>query len=128
MDNSYEKIITMMRSQGAVNNSAEVQIGVMTGQYSCKVGDLNLGKEDLLFNELLLRPQTTTSNGTMTASGNISVSCIGGGGSFSLNSSANIEESSAEWTSNYKLKAGDIVAVTKITEDTYAILGRLVKA
>lgn len=128
-DNPYENIIRMMQTQGAVNNSAEVQIGIMTGPDSCKIGDLELDKKDLLFNELLIHPQLrNVYNSSVTESGSISVSCVCGGGSYNLNSSSNsLTETNNEWTDQFKLKAGDIVAVTRVNADTYAVLGRLVR-
>ena len=79
-DNSYEKIIRLMQSQGAVNNSAEVKVGVMSGPKSCTVGELALSGSDLMIVENLRN----------------------------------------------NLIKGDVVAITRISEDCYAILGKLV--
>lgn len=79
-DNSYEKIIRLMQAQGAVNNSAEVKVGVMTGPKSCTVGELALSGSDLMIVENLRN----------------------------------------------NLIKGDVVAITRISEDCYAILGKLV--
>ncbi len=92
-DNSYEKIIRLMQSQGAVNNSAEVKVGVMTGPKSCTVGDLALSGSDLMIAEHLLHKVALY----------------------------NEEEQYLK-----PLKKGDVVAITRISEDCYAILGKLV--
>ena len=45
--NAYEEILGMMRNEGKKDNSASIQIGVMTGENSCKVGKLSLSGGDL---------------------------------------------------------------------------------
>ena len=92
-EGAYEKIIRMMQQQGAANNSAEVQTGVMTGPKSCKVGDLPLSGSDLLIAEHLLHRVQLY----------------------------NEDEKYLE-----PLKKGDVVAITRLSDDCYAILGRLV--
>lgn len=119
-DNPYEKIIRMMQTQGATNNSAEVQIGVMTSETSCKVGDLELDKDDLLFNELLVKPQLIDKG---KAEGRISIN----GGAMQDYKTENTKDTEKELLEDFKLKAGDIVAVTKISDETYAVLGRLIR-
>lgn len=119
-DNPYEKIIRMMQTQGATNNSAEVQIGVMTSETSCKVGDLELDNDDLLFNELLVKPQLIDKG---KAEGRISIN----GGAMQDYKTEDTKDTEKELLEDFKLKAGDIVAVTKISDETYAVLGRLIR-
>lgn len=118
-DTAYERIIRIMQQRGADYNSAEVQIGVMTGKDALKIGDLELQKEDLLFNELLIRPQLRIG----PRSGKISIAA-GPFQTFQEQDSA--DDETQELVSGFELKAGDIVAVTKIDDDCYAVLGRLV--
>lgn len=119
MDGPYAKIIRMMQQQGATNNSAEVQIGVMTAKNKLKIGDLELDKDDLLFMELLVRPQLRKKG---KSKGQISIN----GGSFQSFETKDAEDEKQDWSDDFALKAGDVVAVTKINEDCYAVLGRLV--
>lgn len=45
--NAYEEILGMMRNEGKKDNTAPIQIGIMTGANSCKVGKLILSGTDL---------------------------------------------------------------------------------
>lgn len=46
--NAYEEILGVMRSEGKKDNTAPIQIGVMTSATSCKIGKLELSGGDLL--------------------------------------------------------------------------------
>lgn len=113
-DNPYEKLIRMMQEQGATNNSAEVQTAVMTGPKSCKVGELPLSGSDLLIAEHLTKPVLTK---------------------LEIEISEEVTPTTGtkhthKWTDKSEyiepLKAGDVVAITRLSDDQYAILGRLV--
>ena len=68
--NGYERIINMMREQGAVKNPASLQLGEMTSATSCKVGDLKLDADDLLIPEHLTDYEIKIdieNKGTLTA-------------------------------------------------------------
>lgn len=51
--NAYEEILSVMRGEGKKDNPAPIQIGVMTGAKSCKIGNLILSGGDLLIAEHL---------------------------------------------------------------------------
>jgi hypothetical protein len=46
--NGYERIINLMRQQGATNNPIPLQLGEMASATNCYVGDLKLDKDDFL--------------------------------------------------------------------------------
>lgn len=52
--NGYEKILYQMRKQGQKNAETGVRLGVIGRNLSCRVGELTLQQEDLLFAEQLL--------------------------------------------------------------------------
>lgn len=100
-------------SSPAGDPSEGIQIAEMVSQNSCKIGNLILTSEDLLFNENL----------TVNVASKVSGQCPEGG--------------ALQDTSTYiiPLKAGDKVAVIKIkgsdstdyTSSLYLVLGKLVK-
>ena len=103
---SYASLLNMMKEQGGKSNNPPLQLAVMTGPNACKIGDLQLTSQDLLFNEALLHS-----------------SCIGvkeiapdGGGTCEDNSS---------YLS--ALKAGDTVLVQRMSDTLYCVLGKMVK-
>ncbi|MCM1184434.1 MAG: DUF2577 domain-containing protein [Roseburia sp.] len=51
--NAYEQILDIMRSEGRKDNTAPIQIGIMTGAASCQIGKLQLSGDDLLIAEHL---------------------------------------------------------------------------
>ncbi len=97
----YEEILNVMRNEGKKDNTAPIQIGVMTGAASCKIGRLALSGSDLLIAEHLKtgyhcavcddKPSKKDKN-TFVA----------------------------------PLKSGDKVAVYRISDELYIILERLV--
>ena len=50
---AYEKIIKIMRNQGAVKNPIGLQLAEMTDARSCDIGELHLEAEDLLISQHL---------------------------------------------------------------------------
>lgn len=51
--NPYEEMLALMRNEGKKDNAAPIQIGVMTGAESCRIGRLKLSGGDLLIAEHL---------------------------------------------------------------------------
>ncbi len=51
--NAYEELLGVMRNEGSKDNTAPIQIGVMTGVDSCKIGKLKLSGDDLRIAEHL---------------------------------------------------------------------------
>ncbi len=53
MNSPYEEILGMMRDEGKKDNPSPIQIGMMTGAESCRIGRLELSGSDLLMAEHL---------------------------------------------------------------------------
>nr|DAU15111.1 MAG TPA: Protein of unknown function (DUF2577) [Caudoviricetes sp.] len=102
--NGYERIIKMMREQGAVNNPASLQLGEMTSAKTCKIGDLKLDADDLLIAEHLTEYEKKID----------------------------IEDKSVTSTNTKikihgKLKKGDLVLVYRLSDEQYVIIEKLVE-
>lgn len=100
MSDTYAEIIGLMRNQGAANSGPSIQLAVMTGENSCKIGNLMLSGEDLYIPDRLMSQACT---GVKVPAFNEDVS------SYSA-----------------PLKAGDIVVVYQLSSTKYAILQRVV--
>lgn len=100
MIDPYSGFVGMMREQGAVNNGNGIQLAVMTGPKSCKIGTMELTGEDLYIPDRLLSPACT----------GVKVPAPG-------------KDSSSYSTA---LKAGDTVAVYQLSQTQYLILQRVV--
>ena len=98
--NGYERIIKMMREQGAAYNGPSLQLGEMSSKTVCMVGDLKLEKDDYLISQHLTEHEIT------------------------------IEEPgyNKKTVKVYsRLKKGDIVLVQRISDEQYVIIERLVE-
>lgn len=101
--NGYERIINIMREQGAVKNPASLQLGEMTSAKTCKIGDLKLDADDLLIAEHLTEYEKKIDiedKGTLT---NTKIKIHG------------------------KLKKGDLVLVYRLSDEQYVIIEKLVE-
>ena len=108
MSSWAEDMNRIMREQSAIaSGGSGLQLAVMTGATSLKIGSMELLAEDLLFAEHLIRPPCTQVAGT----------CPSGGGALS--------DSSTYLTA---LTAGDQVLVYRLNDTTYIVLERVVKA
>lgn len=99
--NPYEEMLSIMRNEGKKDNTAPIQIGVMTGETSCKIGKLTLSDDDLLIAEHL-------KTGYHYAV-------------YDNEPSRKDENTFVE-----PLKSGDKVAVYRVSDEQYIILERLV--
>ena len=99
--NAYEEILNLMRNEGKKDNTAPIQIGIMTGATSCRVGKLPLSGSDLLIAEHL-------KTGYHCAV-------------YDDKPSKKDKKTFVE-----PLKSGDKVAVYRISDELYIILERLV--
>jgi len=99
--NPYEEILNTMREQGRKDNTAPIQIGIMTSRSSCKIGKLVLSGDDLLIAEHL-------KTGYHCAVDNETPS--------KKDKNTFVEA----------LKAGDKVAIYRVSDELYIILERLV--
>ena len=59
MADTYAEFVQMMREQGAANNGPSIELAVMTGPKSCKIGTLQLSGEDLYIPDRLMSPACT---------------------------------------------------------------------
>lgn len=87
--------------------SPQIKLATMTGPNSCKIGNLSLTSEDLLFSDRLLS-QTCTK---------VSETAPDGGGTCTDKS-----------TYISALKSGDVVAVYQISDSCFLVLERMVSA
>lgn len=99
--NAYEEILSVMRNEGKKDNAESIQIGVMTGAASCKIGKLTLSGSDLLIAEHL---------------------------KTGYHCAVYDEEPSKKDKKTFvdPLKSGDRVAICRISDELYIILERLV--
>ncbi len=99
--NAYEEILGVMRGEGKKDNTAPIQIGVMTGAASCRIGKLALSGGDLLIAQHLKTGyHCAVDDGTPSKKD--------------------------KNTFVAPLKSGDKVAVYRISDELYIILERLV--
>lgn len=99
--NAYEEILKIMRNEGKKDNTAPIQIGIMTSETSCKVGKLPLSDSDLLIAEHL---------------------------KTGYHCAVYDDEPSKKDKNTFvePLKSGDKVAVYRVSDELYIILERLV--
>lgn len=100
MADTYAEIVGLMRNQGAANSCPSIQLAVMTGSNSCKIGTLMLSGEDLYIPDRLMSQACT----------GVKVPALN------------------KDTSSYStpLKAGDMVVVYQLSQTKYVILQRVV--
>lgn len=99
--NAYERIIEIMRQQGSKSNPASIQIGTMDSATTCSIGKLKLSEDDLWVAEHLKTGFHKLVNN-------------------------NIPSLQNDDTFVKPLKAGDTVALYRISDELYIILERLV--
>lgn len=119
----YERIIRLMRQQGAANNPTPLQFGEMTSATTCMVGDLKLEKDDFLVAEHLTDHEITVS-----VSGWKTEDKSGGSGYAEFaRHKHDIEVSKKKITIHNALKKGDLVLVQRMSDEQYIIIERLVE-
>lgn len=99
--NGYERIINMMREQGAVKNPASLQLGEMTSATTCKIGDLKLEADDLLIAEHLTDYEIEIDIESEGNSKNTKIKVHGAP------------------------KKGDLVLVYRLSDEQYAIIDKM---
>ena len=112
-DRQMARLLDIMREQGKKDNPETLVIGTMTSAATCSIGDLALDEEDLLFNEMLLKPDLTKLRFNIKSSGGVS--------------------HTHEWEDKSEyikpLKKGDTVVLMKLEDqDTYVVLCKVVSA
>ena len=142
MKDPYSRLINHMREQGAKYNTPYVQVGVVVtaDPLTIKLGDLQIGKENLLVADYLLpdyaRKYAASGNLKFTESGTLGTTnsvSVGDHGSHSHNLvTISIDTDNAQTgdlTLTDGLKKDDVVALIPTLEDeaqTYIVLARLV--
>lgn len=91
--------------QESTSTGKGIQLAVMTGPRSCRVGDMELAEEDLAIASHLLQRSATEVSMTAPAGGG---KCTDRSGYLPA------------------LEAGDVVAVFQISEEKYLVLERMV--
>jgi hypothetical protein len=99
--NAYEQILDIMRQQGGKDNTAPIQLGIMESSTVCSIGKLKLSGEDLLVAEHLKTGYHKAINNE-------------------------IPSQKDDSTFVKPLTKGDQVALYRINDELYIILGRLV--
>ena len=99
--NAYEEILGVMRKKKKKDNTEPIRVGIMDGPDSCSIGDLKLSGNDLLTAEHLKT-----------------------GYHFAVDGDAPSKKNAATFAG--PLKAGDKVAVYRLSDELYIILERLV--
>lgn len=98
---AYNEILRIMRNEGKKDNPAPVQTGIMQNATSCMVGSLPLSGDDLLVVEHLKT-----------------------GYHYAVDKDNPSMKDKSTFTE--PLKEGDQVAICKVDDEKYIILGRLV--
>jgi|SRR5665648_117132 len=130
MKNPYSKLINHMREQGGKNNSPYVQVGVVVSEdpLTIKLGDLQIGKANLLVADYLLPDYARKISIPITdGSGVMSSESVGDHGSHTHDiTQLSITEGDITFTDG--LKRDDIVAlIPTLDEQTYIVLVKVVR-
>ena len=99
--------VDMMRQGDGSSSGGTIKLAEMLGPDSCKIGNLTLLKEDLLFAEHLLKKVCVQVKETAPANGGLCTD---------------------QSTYLPALKAGDKVAVVQISDSKFFVLERMVSA
>ena len=120
--NGYERIINLMREQGAVKNPASLQLAEMTSATTCKIGDLDIEADDLLIAEHLTDYEIEIdieSEGDLEAP------------TTTVSQHAHTVKSMTSKNTKIKvhgaLKKGDLVLVQRMSDEQYVIIEKLVE-
>lgn len=102
---AWENELSEMIGGGSAESGATIQLAIMTSPNSCKIGNLELKSEDLLFNDRLVNRVCTGVKETAP-----------GGGGLCTDQSSYLSA----------LSAGDTVAVYQLSDSRFLVLGRMV--
>jgi hypothetical protein len=112
--NSYEKLIKVMRDEGARNNPAGLLLGEMLTDTVCLAGGLEIEADDYYIAEHLLEH-------------GLKVSMDGEGISISAHTETqSVHMERQEVMVHSSLKAGDQVIVYRLNDEKYVILEKVV--
>lgn len=100
----YEDLIGEIRRQSASAQATGIETAVMTGPTSLMIGDMAVTAAELMFSEHLVRPLATKVDGAVSGS--------------------DFKDKTAYLPA---LRAGDTVAVQRVSDALYIVLGKLVR-
>lgn len=103
--NGYERIINLMREQGAVKNPTSLQLAEMTSATTCKIGDLKLEADDLLIAEHLTDYEIE----------------------IDIESEGELKVKNTKIKVHGALKKGDSVLIQRMSDEQYVIIEKLVE-
>lgn len=111
-DKRYVDMLNLMRKQGSKDNPVTLELGIMQGSDSVKIGDLVLDKDDILIADHLLAGYSYKIETPYVSVVNFTPETV------------TTKDTIVKTTG---LKKGDIVAVMKLSaNDTYVILAKVV--
>ena len=116
-------MLRVMQTQGSINNPPMIQLGTMTAYNSCMLGDeLELLPEQLYFfrRDTLRQARTAKPPNKIKLGGAIEV----GQTELALVSDASVKEHDHTLYTK-PLKEGDIVALIRVQDGRYLVLGRV---
>lgn len=128
-DQSYLRVMELMRSQGAKDNPVTLQLGIMQSPTSVKIDDLVLNAEDLYIADYLVAGYTRQIKVPYVSGVSVDTTQ-----SNPFASKDNPDPDTRTWkesqiTYTDGLKKGDLVAVQKLDgNNMYVILARVVSA
>ena len=126
--NDLEKLINIIRTEGAVNNAPSLTVGKMLSGNSCKVGDLTLLRDDLYIAEHLLYKTCynveVSSKTTTTTTTKVSGNDASGHSANSTSKSTTTNTDKSKYLE--PLKKGDLVLVLPYSDTKYIIIAKLI--
>ena len=119
--NGIEKLIEIIRQEGAKNNPPMIKLGEMISETSCRIGENELDAEDLYFAEHMIEHEKLID---IEDGGKLDATTDTSG-----NHSHMLKTLTSEGTKiriHTTLKKGDLVAVYRISDEKYLILAKVV--
>lgn len=119
--NGIEKLIEIIRQEGAKNNPPMIKLGEMISENSCRIGENELDAEDLYFAEHMIEHEKLID---IEEGGKLDATTDTSG-----NHSHMLQTLTSEGTKiriHTTLKKGDLVAVYRISDEKYLILAKVV--
>ena len=119
--NGSERIIEIIRLEGAKNNPPMIKLGEMTSETSCRIGENELDAEDLYFAEHIVEHEKLMD---IEEGGKLDART-----DTSENHSHMLQTLTSEGTKvriHTTLKKGDLVAAYRLSEEKYLILAKVV--
>lgn len=110
----YERLIKVIREEGAKNNPPMIELGTMVSEKRCDIGGVILEAEDLYIAEHLMGEYEVKIS--MDARADIN------------STSSNVKINNQKAMCKQTLKAGDVVLVYRLNEERYVIIEKVVGA